>query len=200
MKYKYVFTICFSVLLSTFVFAQDFSYGVMLGANIYQSDNNNGENQLITENNELVATTNLGAYIEYGFNNNMGVKLEASFNKKEVTRKHANVMYTFNFLELSPSFKYDFGNTYQQGFYMTIGPRISVLTKSESSINNEEPIKNVHLGAQLGLGHRVFKFIDLEGKFDYGLTPYFELNNGDKSKFFGVYLSALIDIQSLLKI
>ena len=125
---KKLFFILSIFLVSLTATAQEFSYGFVLGANFYVSGNNNGTN-IFTTTNKHVAP-NLGGYAEYGFNERMGVKIEFTFNKKEVdyvTTNNSQTKYVFQmaFFEISPSFKYDFGNEYRKGFYMLLGPNLT---------------------------------------------------------------------------
>lgn len=183
---------------SVFTYSQDKSYGLLLGANFYESNNNNGENQLIIKDNKFT-TSNFGAYFEYGINENIGIKSELTFNKKMITYNKFDLDFELQFIEFSPSFKYDFGTEYKKGFYMTLGPRFSFLIKTESDENSEDTFENLNIGLQLGLGHRLTNFIDFQAKIDYGITPYFKLENNDKSKFFGAYLTLFIDASELIK-
>jgi hypothetical protein len=50
----------------------------------------------------------------------------------------------------------------------------------------------------LGLGQRIFQFLEIEGKFDYGLTPFYKANGSKPNKIAGFYLSLNIDIQKIL--
>lgn len=78
---------------------------------------------------------------------------------------------------------------------MTLGPRFSLMSKTK--YDSEDIFEKLNIGIQLGLGHRLMRFIDFQAKIDYGITPYFKLDNGNKSKFFGAYLSLFIDLSEL---
>ncbi len=175
--------------------AQNLSYGALIGGNFYQSNNNNGSDQFLSDANPFAI--NLGGYLEYNFNKNIGVKTDLTFNKKELSFKNSN-NFKLNFIDISPNLKYDFGNEYRKGFYMIIGPRFSFLTNAEVDGNDASNIFNkTNIGLQLGLGQRIFNYIDIQGKFDYGLTPFFE-NNNNKSKFFGAYISLNVDLEKII--
>ncbi len=197
---KNQFLILCCLVFSIPMFSQNISYGTVLGVEFYQSNNNNGENQLVTKDNKLTSSLNLGAFFEYGFTENIGIKTELTFNKKKITYNLIDEDIKLNFFEFSPSFKYDFGDTYNEGFYMFIGPRFSFLTEAETESNNDvkDSFEKTNIGLQLGLGSRVSKFIDIQGKLDYGISPYFELSNGDKSSFFGIYFSLNVDLEKFI--
>jgi opacity protein-like surface antigen len=188
-------TLCLIILFSTFSKAQNLSYGVLIGGNFYQSNNNGSSNQFASDGNPFAL--NLGGYLEYNFNENIGIKTEVTFNKKEL-KYEDSIDFGLNFIDISPNFKYDFGNEYRKGFYMLIGPRFSFLTKTEVEGSETDDILNkTNIGLQLGLGQRIFKFIDIQGKFDYGITPFFE-NGNNKSKFFGTYISLNVDLEKMI--
>ena len=175
--------------------AQNLSYGALVGGNFYHSNNDNSQNQFISDGNTFAI--NLGGYLEYNFNENIGIKTELTINKKELSYENS-ANFKLNFIEISPNLKYDFGNEYRKGFYMLIGPRLSFLTKAEVEGSDATDIfKKTNIGLQLGLGQRIFKFIDVQGKFDYGVTPFFEKDD-NKSKFFGAYISLNVDLEKLL--
>ena len=161
--------------------AQKLSYGALIGGNFYQSNNDSSSNQFLSDANPFAI--NLGGYLEYNFNENIGVKTDLTFNKKELSYENST-NFKLNFIDISPNLKYDFGNEYRKGFYMLIGPRFSFLTNAEVEGEDASDIFNkTNIGLQLGLGQRIFNYIDIQGKFDYGITPFFE-NENNKSKFF----------------
>ena len=77
-KLFYLFTILFTCVVSA---QQEFSYGVVLGNNFYTIENNNGTTTFETE--DKVSTFTIGGYSEYNFTENIGVKLDMLFSKKE---------------------------------------------------------------------------------------------------------------------
>lgn len=188
-----------SLLLLLFAFslnAQDLSYGVLVGITTYDSNNNNSQSNFSSSPKQTVL--NLGGYIDYKFTNNIGLKTDLTFNQKELTLINNSVNSKLNFIEISPNLKYDFGDEYRQGLYMLLGPRISFLTNATTEgVDSSGLFNSTNIGLQLGIGYRIFKFIDLEGKFDYGVTPFFE-NENDKSKFFGAYVTLNIDLERIL--
>jgi hypothetical protein len=183
------------ILFCTISKAQSLSYGVLIGGNFYQSNNNSSSNQFISDANPFAI--NLGGYLEYNFNKNLGIKTDLTFNKKELNFENTS-NFNLNFIEITPNLKYDFGNEYRKGFYMLIGTRFSFLTNAEVENNDASDIFNkTNIGLQLGLGQRIFNYVDIQGKFDYGITPFFESNN-TKSKFFGAYISLNVDLEKII--
>lgn len=191
---KTTFTLLF-IVFTSFLQAQNLSYGALIGGNFYQSNNDNSTNQFGSDSNPFAL--NLGGYAEYNFTNSIGIKTAVTLNKKELSYEDI-ADFKLNYIDIAPSFKYDFGSEYRKGFYMLIGPRISFLTSAKSDGNDASDLFNkTNIGLQLGLGQRIFKFIDIEGKFDYGITPFFE-NEDNTSKFFGAYISLNFDVEKLL--
>lgn len=176
--------------------AQNLSYGVLLGITTYDSNNNN--NQSNFSSNPKQTILNLGGYVDFRFSNNIGLKTDVTFNQKELSLLNSSVNFKLNFIEISPNLKYDFGDEYRKGFYMLIGPRVSFLTSAKTEgVDATSLFNTTNIGLQLGLGYRIFKSIDLEGKFDYGVTPYIE-NKNDNSKFFGTYISLNLDLERII--
>lgn len=183
------------ILFFTNLQAQNLSYGPLIGGNFYQSNNDSSANQFISDANPFAI--NLGGYLEYNFNENIGIKTDLTFNKKELSYKSAT-NFRLNFIDVSPNFKYDFGNEYRKGFYIIVGPRFSFLTNAEVEGEDASDIFNkTNIGVQLGLGQRIFNYIDIQGKFDYGITPFFEIES-NKSKFFGAYISLNVDLEKII--
>lgn len=177
--------------------AQNLSYGVLLGITTYDSNNNNN-NQSNFSSNPKQTILNLGGYVDFRFSNNIGLKTDVTFNQKELSLLNSSVNFKLNFIEISPNLKYDFGDEYRKGFYMLIGPRVSFLTSAKTEgVDATSLFNTTNIGLQLGLGYRIFKSIDLEGKFDYGVTPYIE-NKNDNSKFFGTYISLNLDLERII--
>lgn len=191
--------LCLLLLISLSLNAQKkLSYGVLLGAIFYGPDNNNGKNTFDTSNNSITSV-NFGGYAEYNFNERIGIKTEVTLNKRDLVYFNTKDLFKMNFVEIAPNLKYDFGHQYRKGFYMLLGPKVALMTKATLDGEDvKDAFKSTTVGAQLGFGYRIIKFIDLETKFDYGLTPFYKLPNGNKSSFFGGYLSLNLDLEKLI--
>lgn len=182
-----------------FLEAQEFSYGVVLKSSFYHVGNNNGVNQFSTESKGLNTSLTFGGYGEFNFSNNLGVKTELTYLKREIIYSKTEQLFTFSYFSIAPNFKYDFGDEYRQGFYMLVGPKISLMTSAKSEGEDvKESFENFLVGAQLGFGWRVFKYVDLETKFEYDLLPFFKLDNGNQSKFFGITIGATVDLERII--
>lgn len=190
--------------------AQKISYGPVIGIVYYHSNNNNGTQQFLTVDNDngLKSTINFGAYLEYQLNKRFGLKNQLTFHNKNLTYKLTTVSYTntsptidFTFFDLSSNLKYDFGNGYRKGFYLLFGPRFSFMAKEPSIEENIDGTFNkLNIGLQLGIGQRFLKFIDLQAKLDYGISPFFKstLESSHNSSFFGAYLSCNLDLERII--
>jgi hypothetical protein len=184
---------------------QKLSYGVILGGEILVLVNNTGAYSFRADQDII---PNLGGYLEYGFNKNIGLKTEVTFNTKKATYSpHINnptnkkYPFTLNLVEVNPSIKFDFGKEYHQGFYMLLGPKFSFITKSRDSKDNDADaiFEDSTQGVQLGLGTRIGRFVDFETKFDYEITPFFKVPNSDRqSNFGGLYMSLQVDLESII--
>lgn len=185
--------------------AQKLSYGIILGGNIYNDQSSNsGLNDVFWDSGNIdFIIPNLGGYVEYEFTKNMGLKLEISANSKTFEKGYSNrdldETYTFNFIDINPNFKYDFGKEYRKGFYMMLGPKFALMTKAEFEGQNvTSEFEKVNIGLELGLGQRFLKFLEIEGKLDYGLTPFYKFAGSKPNKIMGGYISLNIDIQRII--
>jgi len=187
---------------STFVNAQEISYGVVLANSFYEVGNNNGTDSFEALNNNSL---HIGVYGEYNFTEKIGIKTEINFNNKEVSyRAHGggfSSYYEFElkYIEIASNFKYDFGQEYRKGFYMLAGPKFSMLTSAKSEGEDaKEAFESFNLGAQLGFGWRILKFTDLQAKIEYDITPFFKTENDHRSVFFGGVVSLNIDLERII--
>ena len=179
------------------------SYGVVFGSNFYDSANDNGTYSF-SSTTYGGSDFNYGGYLEYNFTNNMGIKTEITLIKRQLSFRQfsgSNLSdFDFSYFEVAPSFKYDFGQEYRKGFYLLFGPKISIMTKADVDGEDFKDIFNTtNVGAQFGLGQRVFKYVDIEAKLDYEITPFFKRENY-KSTIFGAYLALTVDLEKILNI
>jgi hypothetical protein len=183
-------------LISIFVTAQELSYGPILGANFYDINNNNGSNSMQTDNSSSIT---FGAYGEYNFTEKIGIKTELLFLKTDFYYLPTKQPFNMNILSIAPNFKYDFGDKYRNGFYMLVGPKLAFATSVKSEGEDvKDSFETTIFGAQLGFGYRVLTFIDLQTKIDYDVTPFFKLDNGNKSKFFAAIISFNVDLAKIV--
>jgi hypothetical protein len=183
-------------MISAYSNAQNFSYGLILGCNAFQVANDGGTSNFEPLGGGFVS--NLGVYAEYSFTNKIGIKTEVAFNKKEVKYSTFDTNLEMSFFQITPSLKYDFGQEYRKGFYMLLGPKLSLITKVTSEGEDvKDAFKTTNFGIQYGVGTRIYKYFDLETKLDYEFSPFFEAN-GTKSSFFNFYINLGIDIERLL--
>ena len=184
---KKVVIICFIFFASNLIKAQNISYGPIIGYAFYEIGNNNGRYHFVTDKNN---TVNFGAYLEYQFTDNLGLKTEIIINKKEAYFKSSSSFLTsedkfnFSFFEINPNLKYDFGQEYRKGFYMLLDVK--------------DDFETFIYGAQLGFGYRIFKFIDLQTKIEYDIAPFVKFDNDRKSQFFGANISLNLDLERLI--
>lgn len=197
--------ILFCIFTISNINAQDISYGIILGGNFYNDNRSkSGPNDFYFDSgNGDFIVPNFGAYMEYGVNKNIGVKLEISANKKTFEKGFSNnnlgEIYELSFIDINPNFKWDFGQEYRQGFYMLFGPKIALLTKADFEGNDvKSDFESMNLSLDLGFGQRFLKFLEVECKVDYGITPFFKAEGSKSSKLFGVYLSLNVDLERII--
>jgi len=185
------------LLITNLLTAQELSYGVVIGSNLYSIANNNGTNGFGTTNSYYTFT--YGGYGEYNFTQNLGLKMDVLFSSNKFTYWENSQEFSMNLVNVSPSFKYDFGEVYYKGFYMLVGPKFSIATNVESDVEEVYDDFNTFLfGAHLGFGWRILKYIDLQTKFEFDLTPFYKFENGNQSNFFGAVISVNVDIEKIV--
>jgi Outer membrane protein beta-barrel domain len=192
---KNIFLTIALVLITITSKAQEFSYGVLLGANIFESTGDGERNVFVSSSGNSIFVVsganfilNYGGYVEYNFNQNLGVKIESNFNRKAVKYFNSTQEFKMSFFEIAPSLKFDFGQEYRKGFYMLLGPKFSTMTSA--TYEGEDVISSFNksrTSLQLGFGTRIKRIVDFETKFDYEFTPFFETTQNRKSNFFNVY-------------
>ncbi len=175
-----------------------FTYGIVMGGNFYNIANNNTDNAYIPE--DISPSFVIGVFGEYNFTKNMGVKIDANYYNKDFLFDIKSKLITMNFVDFSANFKYDFGETYREGFYLIGGPKISVIADADSENEDvKHHFETLNLGAQFGFGWRIYKYFDLQTKLEYEVTPFFKLDNGDNSKFFNAIITLNVDIAKMIK-
>jgi hypothetical protein len=199
---KKIICLIFILTLSNVGNAQKLSYGPLVGAEYYDCANAGGLN---TFHSKTSFVSNLGGYLEYSLSNKFGLKTEITFNKKEITYTfngplgEINTDFQLSLFEIAPSFKYDMGVEYRKGFYMLLGPKISIITKATSEGDDaKDAFKVTRIGLQYGVGSRVAKYIDVQAKLDYEITEFKDFENGNKSHFIGMYLSLNVDLERII--
>jgi hypothetical protein len=192
MKKLLTFTILFTINIMS---AQELSYGVVLGNSFYAIANNNGTNNMEVEDSSIFI---IGGYGEYNITDNIGIKTDILYERKSFFYNPIMQPFQMNVVSLAPSFKYDFGKEYREGFYLLIGPKLSFVTSVESEGEDvKDSFETFNFGTQLGFSYRVLTFVDLQTKIEYDVSPFFKLENGRKSNFFGAVFSANIDLAKL---
>lgn len=191
---------CLILLISNLTHAQEISYGPLIGYSFYEIGNNNGTYSFESDKTNAV---NFGAYAEYNFTDNVGIKTELLFNKKEALYSpyflSEDIKFDFSFVEINPSFKFDFGQEYRKGFYMLLGPKFSFTTKATTEGEDvKDDFESFIYGAQLGFGYRIFKFIDIQTKLDYDIAPFIKFEDNKKSRFVGANISLNVDVERLI--
>lgn len=88
-----------------------------------------------------------------------------------------------NYVDIPVLFRLRFG----EGFNVFAGPQLSLLTKSTfegdlggSTISFEsDNVKSTDTGLVFGLGYNLPKGLNIQGSYDYGLTPIFKNSDAD---------------------
>jgi hypothetical protein len=191
------------IFITTTLNAQQFSYGLVLGGDLFAAANNGGTSYFEPEKPFVL---NYGGYVEYNFNHKWGIKTEATFHSKELQYRYLDDLgygteyyFKISFLEISPNLKCDFGQEYRKGFYMIFGPKFSFITKvTNEGEDVKDEFESPNIGLQWGIGQRIAKIADLQLKLDYEVSPFYKLNDNRKSNFFGMYVSLNFDLERII--
>lgn len=190
------------ILISTILFinvsikAQEFSYGVLLGTDLYVPWNTYLDYGFTSGG---PVTFNYGGYVEYNFNKKLGIKTEVGFNSKTIKTFKNEEKFNMSFFEIAPSLKLDFGQEYRKGFYLLLGPKFSTITSATYEGEDATDLfKKSTTALQFGLGTRVRKIVDVEFKLDSDLTPFFETVQNRKSYFANFYFTIGVDLERLI--
>lgn len=172
--------------------AQELNYGVALGGNLYDIYSNSA---LFDESGTKKIKLYIGGYADYGFTNNIGAKAIIAFNQKTLD---AGEIIDFSFLDISTSLKYSFGENYNEGFYLLLGPRFSLLLNAEFDGEDvKDNFENSNIGLQLGAGTTIYEFLELELRLDYGMTALYDFQGKDR-KILGGILALNFNLEKLL--
>lgn len=200
MKKKYL-TIC--ILFSSFLIkAQDVSYGVLLGSSGYDNDIKG-----YLEAGGGYDVLHFGVYIDRQISKKIGLKTNLIYGKNKDTRYYINAPKSYTILDdikyskidFQPHIKYNFKNQYGKGFYMLLGPRLSLVfnVENENGDKIEDFYKSTRFGGQLGFGTSLSKYLSLEFIGDYGFSNFLE-NKIDKGTTLGGNLNLIINLETLI--
>lgn len=193
------------VLLPLSIIAQEFDYGLNLGANISYVTNDGLTNSPLQRTDNVGVGLLLGVYGDYSISDNLILDTEINYRQKRIETNSNNSEVDnpkLNFIDLSPSLKYSFGKSLKQGFFVSLGSRISFLTKSETDNGDEieDFFNNTTFGAQTALGYSFDNLIIIQMKLDYELSNLLESDFSDgNTNSLGVFLSAKLNINKLIK-
>jgi len=197
----YLFTI---LLTSSFLNAQEISYGPILGVNSYDIE---VEGPLSSTG--ASSSLNFGGFIDYNFKGNFGIRgnlIYNSINESEYYLIENGIgqgkfldEVKLNMIQIQGLLKYDVSNNYNKGFYILGGLRMSNVLSAESNNKDvKEFYKNSNFGIMLGFGVNFLKHFGLELIPDYTITNTINSDN-NKSKNFGEYLNLTFNLESLIK-
>ncbi|MEY8849602.1 outer membrane beta-barrel protein [Psychroserpens sp. XS_ASV72] len=191
-----------AVVFSTSFYAQELSYGVYLGSNFYRMpikgdlDSRGGQ-----------APLNLGLFGSVQINESSGVHLNAFYGKAiegSFSSDDGNIFIDkieVNKITTQLLYKYHVKKTYNQGFYLLLGPRLSFVSNAEGKqdgLDYSELYEKVNFGISGGFGFTFLKHLDGQVILDYGLPSTIDFGKF-KSSTIGAYLNILIDIESIIK-
>lgn len=194
------------ILLTLFLFSisvqsQDFSYGVLLGTNVYKIPISGD----LRSNGGLTAI-NIGAYGSKKINESFGIQLNVFFGKSVENGFNDDEGDFFtgkinvNKVNTQLLLKYDPNESYGNGFYFLVGPRLTFISEAKTrgdDIDISDFYKDSNLGLSAGFGSDFLKHFNVEFLFDYGIPSILDLED-NKASTFGGYLNILVNIESII--
>ncbi|MAB49476.1 MAG: hypothetical protein CMC05_12685 [Flavobacteriaceae bacterium] len=188
------------LLLASYSFSQDFSYGIGGGPTVSTIAK-------VPFNNSTATQGELGFFIygygEYHFSEKMSIHGRLGIDDRVVRAVFpAENFLNLNYLSLMPSLKMDMGGEKPDlGAFFKPGLRVSYLLSAENiddNIDLEEGFSPLNLGFNFGIGADFAKHFSFEMLFDFGITSEVKDSN-TKNRLNSVMFLAEINIESLLK-
>jgi hypothetical protein len=192
------------VLLIVFqnVKAQEFSYGGILGIKPYDVEINGP-----ISGGTGFSTLNVGGFLDYQINDSFGVRGNLIYsNSKESIYylKNGNQIVSTFFnqskiksIEFQSLLRYDVNHSYNQGFYIIGGFRITnILNVKLDGQKNDDFYKKINFGGMLGFGVIFAKYYGIEFIPDLNISNTLNSDN-NKARNFGFYLNSTINLDSI---
>ena len=193
------------ILMTIFInttFSQKLKYGLYLGMNAYDIEIEgpyaaSGGHSYI----------NFGLFGDYQLSNRFGVKANIFYNKtRESNYDRYTGTYTsdlfgdvkYSSLQLQGLLKYDVRRDYNKGFYLLGGARLTNISKVTFEENREfedQLLNKTNLGAVLGFGTSITRYINFELMADKSISNPFNLTDA-KSSNVGVYGNINVNLSS----
>ena len=193
------------VLLPLSIIAQEFDFGINLGANLSYVTNDGLTKSPLQRTDNIGAGLLFGVYGDYSISDNLILDIELNYRQKRIETNSARSLIDnpkLDFIDLSPSIKYSFGKILKQGIFIGLGPRVSFLTNSETDdgVEIENFFNSTTFGAQIVLGYSFENLIIIQMKLDYELSNLLEsdFSNGITNSL-GIFFSVKLNINKLIK-
>lgn len=204
--YKYVFLVLLFFLFTKTVKSQETQFGILAGPSIIDIEI---DDPFAAGNSYTVI--NVGAFLDLPFSERWGLKSQVLYHTRSIQdylNQSSTVMF-HNFklettaLDIQPLLKYDVKNTYDSGFYILGGPRVSFILSTsqfdgDTQGDFDDFYKSTNFGLNLGFGFTFLKHFGFQGLFDYGLTEIVDIDNTN-AKTLGAYFLLEANLTSLLK-
>lgn len=210
---KIIFGIIFSFALVS-AYGQEFSYGLLVGANAYDGDISGGDlhgGDAYSAFGKDGFPLNLGVFANYQLNQAMGVKANLFYkgNYRSVDYFSVSTQSEFSKIEtylssiqFQPLFVFDVNKEYGKGFYLMAGPGLD-FKLNENNLGEEmeyvdEVYTNVNLDALFGFGFTFSQVFSMEFIGNYGLTNQLDSDLYETTTA-GCYVNLLVNLDTLIK-
>ncbi len=189
------------LLLCTIIFCLSLNaqveYGLKAGTGNYDVDTST-----IDSNGSFPLSLHIGGFVGLQFDESFGAVLNVAFNNSEESygfRGSDQFDIKVNTIQVAGHLKFDVNKSYNEGFYLLLGPRISFLGKAtdENDQEVEDFYAKTRFAAQLGIGINFLQHFDFEVIGDYGLSNI--LNDEDfEGNTAGGYALLTVNLESIL--
>ncbi|MDR6299838.1 outer membrane beta-barrel protein [Mesonia maritima] len=196
-KNAHLYTIIFCLTCS-FSFAQDFSYGFLLGGVVKDITSTNEGFKTYSSKTWPQVTKfplNIGFYGDYKFSEKVGLLANVFYS--ETADGYENYTSRKASINLQPLIKFDVSGEYNKGFYMLAGARSTFILNRDLE-NNWKPderdevisdfYKPFNFGVNLGFGFSIGKYIGFQVIGDYGFAMLEEYKTNTIGAYGNVYL------------
>ncbi|WP_461588620.1 outer membrane beta-barrel protein [Winogradskyella sp.] len=200
---KNILVLFLLVLVSTSLKAQEYSFGLMLGTNIYSMNLTSGDGTdlgvdkgITPFNLGLFGTKKIGEQSGIRLNIFYGQSVERGFFSDNISTGKINIQK----LNLQLLYKYYPSKVYGEGKYLLAGPRMTLINSAErrdDGFDFTDLYNDSNFGLNAGLGFHLTSQLNIEFLIDYGLPNI--VNIGDnKVSSIGAFLNVLFNIESLI--
>ncbi len=174
--------------------AQEFHYGVVVGADIADIKRLKGENSSYVGDYDPIASFNVNAYVKIQHSKRVGFSVEPGFMRKGGKDTNSDKNLYLNYFQLPVS-----ANIYlNERLHFSFGPEFSYLVSTGSEVDALKDsyfAEDFEVSGALGINYNVYNKFGVGLKYNHGFTPIASIvytdemgNSEDEIKDYNQYL------------